>query len=246
MGIFIELLSCQLQGLVPRSTSTLLELRLFLVDRFRNLKEILERWIKELEKAATTCQGGTRYRFEALVAALKFINRVTALAPEVPMTELLAMLAHPRTLARLQETYQHRNVEGYRQKKIRSGLSPFRGRGSEALKVLHSYLDHMIQVAVNGGFKFKYVIKSGEDPPKGASGDGESCKLLGYRWNPTEDFLSPGLGELKLNEKKRGAKAPNENPVTTREDAEGLLEGVVLTRQSITARIAELYDPIGM
>ena len=27
-----------------------------------------------------------------------------------------------------------------------------------------------------GGFKFKYVIRSGEDPPEGASSNGESCK----------------------------------------------------------------------
>ena len=43
-------------------------------------------------------------------------------------------------------------------------------------------------------FKFKHVIKSGEDPPEGASTDWESCKLLGYRWNSREDFLAPGLG----------------------------------------------------
>ena len=99
-----------------------------------------------------------------------------------------------------------------------------------------------IQVLSWGGFKFKYVIKSGEVPPEGPSGDGESSKLLGYRWSPKEYFLSPGLGELNFNKKKRGAKAHNNSPVITREDAGALLEGVTLTRQSVTARIAELYD----
>ena len=51
-----------------------------------------------------------------------------------------------------------------------------------------------VEVLARGGFKFKYVIKSGEDPPEGASTDGESCKMLGYKWNPSEDYLSPGLG----------------------------------------------------
>ena len=105
----------------------------------------LEIWrIKELEAAAATCRGGTRYRFEALVAAVKFIRRVKSLSPEVPESELQAALASPKMLTRVQETLQHRDVEGNRQKMIRSGLSPSRGRGSEALKVLCSYLEHTI------------------------------------------------------------------------------------------------------
>ena len=64
--------------------------------------------------------------------------------------------------------------------------------------------------------------------------------------SPKEDFLSPGLGELNFNKKKRGDKAPNEAPVITREDAEALLTGVTLTRQSVTVRIAEMYDPTGV
>ena len=63
------------------------------------------------------------------------------------------------------------------------------------------------------------MIKSGEEPPEGASADGSSCKMLGYKWNPKEDYLSPGLGELNFNPKIRGANAPNEAPVTTTEEA---------------------------
>ena len=55
-------------------------------------------------------------------------------------------------------------------------------------------VDQSIQVLAQGGFKYKHVIKSGEDPPEGSSSDGKSCKLLGYRWNPREDLLGPGLG----------------------------------------------------
>ena len=63
------------------------------------------------------------------------------------------------------------------------------------------------------------MITSGEEPPEGASADGESCKMLGYKWKPKGDYLSPGLGELNLDPKVRGAKAPNEAPVSTREEA---------------------------
>ena len=53
-------------------------------------------------------------------------------------------------------------------------------------------IEQSIKVLAQGGFKFKHVIQSGEDPPEGASSNGESCKLLGYRWNSREDFLDPG------------------------------------------------------
>ena len=70
--------------------------------------------------------------------------------------------------------------------------------------------------------------------------------MLGYKWNPMEDYLSPGLGELNFNPKIRGAKAPNEAPVTTREEARELIRKVTLTRQAVVARIAELFDPVGL
>ena len=107
-------------------------------------------------------------------------------------------------------------------------------------------IEQSIQVLAQGGFKFKLVVKSGEDPPEGASTDGESCKLLGYRWNSREDFLAPGLGEVNFNKKIRGAKAPNTSPIITREDAENMMKDVVLTRQAVTTRIAEFYDPAGI
>ena len=87
-----------------------------------------------------------------------------------------------------------------------------------------------MEVLAQGGFKFKYVIRSGEDPTEEASSDRESCKILGYKWNPKEDFLSPGVGELNFNKKVRGAKAPNEASVTTREEVRLLLKKFTLTR----------------
>ena len=46
-------------------------------------------------------------------------------------------------------------------------------------------------------------------------GHNGSCLILGYKWNPEEDYFSPGIGELNFNSKVRGAKAPNKAPVTT-------------------------------
>ena len=55
-------------------------------------------------------------------------------------------------------------------------------------------------------------------------------KLLGYKWDPEKDDLSPGLGELNMNKKRRGEKKPNLEPVRTVRDAENLLASVKLTR----------------
>ena len=161
-----ELLSRQLQRLVPKTFTTLRELRLFLVERFRDLDEILEKWIGDLETAASTRQGGTRYRFEALVAVLKLINRATALTSEVPLLELLAVLAHPRTLAQLRDTLQHRDVEGYQQELIWSVSAPPRGRGLEALLVLRKYLERTIQELRDAGppAPMVYCYDNNEDP----------------------------------------------------------------------------------
>ena len=118
------------------------------------------------------------------------------------------------------------------------------GAGSPNLS--EAQIAQSVEVLARGGFKFKHVIKSGEDPPEGASTDGESCKKLGYKWNPSEDYLAPGLGELNFNPKVRGAKVPNSKPVTEREEARDLIKKVTLTQQTVVARIAELFDPVGL
>ena len=70
-------------------------------------------------------------------------------------------------------------------------------------------------------------------------------KLLGYKWDPEKDELSPGIGELNLNKKLRGERKPNPEPVKTMLDAERLLSGVKLTRSLIVGKILELFDPCG-
>ena len=97
-----------------------------------------------------------------------------------------------------------------------------------------------------GGFKLKFIVRSGERPCEKASSDGVSMKMLGYKWCPEADLYSPGLGELNFARKKRGLKAPNAFPVITREDAERLLQSVIITRRIVVAKVAEFYDPCGL
>ena len=88
-------------------------------------------------------------------------------------------------------------------------------------------------------------MRSGEKPSDKVSSDGETMKLSGYKWDPEKDELSPGLGELNLNKKKRGEKKPNPEPVRTVKDAENLLSGILLTRSLIVGKISKFFDPCG-
>ena len=75
-----------------------------------------------------------------------------------------------------------------------------------------------------GGFSLKFVVHIGVKPCDKASTDGETIKMLGYKWTTEPDLLSPGLGELNLNKKIRGMKKPNLSPVISREEMEKLLK----------------------
>ena len=75
--------------------------------------------------------------------------------------------------------------------------------------------------------------------------DGKSIKLLGYKWTTKEDVIQLGFGELNLNKKIRGSRKPNEAPITTRKDAEKLLNSVSISRRMAVSKVAEIYDPLG-
>ena len=47
------------------------------------------------------------------------------------------------------------------------------------------------EVLKRGGFNLKFVVRSGDKPSDKASSDGETMKLLGYKWDPEKDELSP-------------------------------------------------------
>ena len=97
-----------------------------------------------------------------------------------------------------------------------------------------------------GGLSMKFVAKSGEPPPPEASSDGISTKLLGYRWEPVKDILTPGFSELNFHSKVRGAKKPNSKPIITKEDARELMNDLVVTRKIVISKLAEFWDPIGI
>ena len=100
------------------------------------------------------------------------------------------------------------------------------------------------EVLKRGGFSLKFVVKSGEKPSEKASSDRESLKLLGYKWDSEPDILSPGIGELNLNNKVRGEKKPNPKPVKTVLDAEVLLENAQLTRSVVVGKVSEFFIPV--
>ena len=102
------------------------------------------------------------------------------------------------------------------------------------------------QILESIGLKLKYIVRSGEEPCERASSDGVSVKLLGYKWCPKEDTISPGFAELNMNKRVRGAKKPNEFPVITREDATKLLASIKITKRIVVSKVSELYDPIGL
>ena len=94
-----------------------------------------------------------------------------------------------------------------------------------------------------GEFSLVFIVYSGVKPCDKASSDGETIKMLGYKWTTESDLLSVGLGELNLDKKIRGSKKPNLTPVCSRDDADKLLISVTLTRRTILAKVAEFYDP---
>ena len=117
--------------------------------------------------------------------------------------------------------------------------------GEETREGVDKQVNGITRMLSRGGFNLKFVVNSGVKPCEKASSDGETVKMLGYKWTTEPDLLSPGLGELNLNKKIRGSKKPNLTPINSRADAEKLLRSVILTRRSILSKVAELYDPCG-
>ena len=93
---------------------------------------------------------------------------------------------------------------------------------------------------------FKYIVRSGEKPGEDASSDGESIKLLGYKWFTEEDVLASGISELNLNKKVNGARKPNPTPVVDYKDAKELLGSISLTRRQVISKVSEFFDPVGI
>ena len=118
--------------------------------------------------------------------------------------------------------------------------------GADTDAEVEKQIEELTDALGKGGFSLKYVVKSGEKPCSEASVDGESLKILGYKWKPEEDYMYPGFGEINFNKKRRGAKKPNDFPVVTPDDVTKVLQNVKISRRTVVSKMAELWDPIGL
>ena len=59
-------------------------------------------------------------------------------------------------------------------------------------------------------------------------------------------FETGAFGFEPENKRIRGAKKPNEFPVTTTQDAEKLLQPIQLSRRQVVLKIAAIFDPAGL
>ena len=78
--------------------------------------------------------------------------------------------------------------------------------GNETRKGVNLQVDRTTTILGRAGFSLKFVVHSGIKPCEKASSDGETVKMLGYKWTTELDLLFPGLGELNLNKKVRESK----------------------------------------
>lgn len=114
--------------------------------------------------------------------------------------------------------------------------------GSNSEKERDQQIHEVQSVLESGGFKVKYVIKSGVP----SEGRDDSIKVLGYTWKYVEDKLGLGFMELNFNKKKRGMKLPNPFPVSTLEDVSKLLQDFSISRRVVISKIAEIWEPLGL
>ena len=111
------------------------------------------------------------------------------------------------------------------------------------IKETIAQVEAVIQLA---GFKLKVSCVSGEKPTEKASPDGIHTTFAGYKWATEADIIKVGFTEVNFNQKKRGAKAANLEPIDTTEKVEELVDKTPLTRRIVLAKVMELYDTQGI
>ena len=95
--------------------------------------------------------------------------------------------------------------------------------------------DQLQGTMATGGYFFKGISKSGEDPPSNLSADQCSVLVGGLRWFPKGDFTKLKVKDLNFNRKIRGKKSK-------------IGAGVIpekLTLRDCASKVAELFDPTG-
>ena len=111
--------------------------------------------------------------------------------------------------------------------------------GDQTKEKCMEQIEQVLKVLESGGFSAKFVILSGHPEIE------DSLKVLGYKWNVSDDTFSPGFTELNFNTKKRGMKACNPFPVQSPGDVSLLLGSTAITRRMVISKVCEFWDPSG-
>ena len=71
--------------------------------------------------------------------------------------------------------------------------------GAEIREGVNAQVKGTTIILGRGGLSLKFFVSSRNKPCEKASSDGETVKMLGYKWTNERDLLSSGLGELNLH-----------------------------------------------
>ncbi len=67
-----------------------------------------------------------------------------------------------------------------------------------------------------------------------ASSDGISTGVEDYVWQPKEDYLKIGMGEMNFNKKYRGYRKPNDNPIVEEDDLDQIIPKIITRRLALS------------
>ena len=71
--------------------------------------------------------------------------------------------------------------------------------GEKDEATLNKSLKELKALVKTGGFDYKGITQSGEDPPSHLSGDGVSINVGGYKWFSSIDILKLNIGPLNFS-----------------------------------------------
>ena len=118
--------------------------------------------------------------------------------------------------------------------------------GCDTIEEMEQVIEAINRLLAKGGFKLKYVVRSGHKPCEKASNNGHTVKLLGYDWDPETDIISLSECNLNFSPTKRSTKKVKVKvKFETEQELRSHLNEVVLTKRSVLSKIAGFFDPAG-
>ena len=108
--------------------------------------------------------------------------------------------------------------------------------GEKDPATLNKSIRELKALVKSGGFDFKGITQSGEDPPSHLSEDGVSINVGGMKWFPKNDVLRLNIGDLNFSKRIRGKKDMG---------SLGLIPENV-TRAHCQGKASEIFDPRGL